>query len=340
MHWPLTTRRRPSGRGILLLLSALWLSPLAGLAGELRAADIPIRDPFIHPDPTTKTYYLYAQSGHRKNSGYRGVEVYSSKDLINWSGPRPVLSLPKSSNVVMVWAPEVHSYRGEHYLIVTLTTRDPPQAKPRPGSNRPQPLQRGVYIFRAKSPLGPFQPVSQGAVTPEEWMSLDGTLFVEDGQPALVFAHEWIQVIDGTVDVVRLKKDLSAPRGRPQLLFKGSAAPGSNPSLQRSNVTDAPFLYRSPKSGKLFMTWSTLTPYSDYVVVLAESQSGRINGPWIQRQVIYKQDGGHAMIFRTFDGRLLMALHKPNQGSERLRLYNLIDNGATLTVGSPLKGPP
>ena len=79
---PAQLYRRTLGEGFTELGGGVWLSPLAGLAGELRAADIPIRDPFIHPDPTTKTYYLYAQSGHRKNSGYRGVEVYSSKDLL------------------------------------------------------------------------------------------------------------------------------------------------------------------------------------------------------------------------------------------------------------------
>lgn len=340
MHWSVTRLLKPGQLRAALLLAALWLSPMAGLAQTLKASEFRIRDPFIHPDPRSRTYYLYAQSGNRKNSGYRGVEVYSSKDLVNWSGPQPVLSLPKQSNVVMVWAPEVHAYRGHYYLLVTLTTRDAPQSKPPAGANRPQPLQRGVYVFRATSPLGPFRSVSSGPVTPEAWMSLDGTLFVENGSPTMVFAHEWIQVINGTINVLRLKPDLSAPVGKPQLLFKASAAPTSKPNLKHDKVTDAPFLYRSPKSGKLFMTWSTLTPHGGYVVILAESKSGRINGPWIQQRVIHQEDGGHAMIFRTFDGRLLLALHKPNHGTERLRLYNLEDNGDTLTITSPLPGTP
>jgi hypothetical protein len=41
-------------------------------------------------------------------------------------------------------------------------------------------------------------------------MTLDGTLWVEDELPYMVFCHEWVQIKDGTVESVRLKDDLSA----------------------------------------------------------------------------------------------------------------------------------
>jgi len=38
------------------------------------------------------------------------------------------------------------------------------------------------------------------------------------------------------------------------------------------------------------------------------------------------------MIFRTFDGRLMLALHKPNNDpDERASFYELTDNGESLS---------
>ena len=42
-------------------------------------------------------------------------------------------------------------------------------------------------------------------------MTLDGTLFVDaGGKPWLVYAHEWVQIGDGTIEAMPLKDDLSA----------------------------------------------------------------------------------------------------------------------------------
>jgi len=41
----------------------------------------------------------------------------------------------------------------------------------------------------------------------------------------MVYAHEWIQVIDGTMEAIRLKDDLSDSIGEPIHLFKASDAP-------------------------------------------------------------------------------------------------------------------
>lgn len=337
-------RRRP-GRILQasVTLASLWLSPMAGLGQQLNTNAITIRDPFIYPDPKTRTYYLYAQSGNRANSGYRGVEVYTSKDLITWSGPKPVLILPREADVRMVWAPEMHPYRNAYYLFASLTSRSRRADNKRSyHDNSVLPRERGTYVFRASSPLGPFTPISDAPATPRDQLAIDGTLFIQDGKPYLVFSSEWVDWIDGTIELVRLSDALTKPIGRRKVLFKGSVAPGSNPDPKAPKVTDGPYLYRSPRSGKLFMTWSTILPGVGYVVMLTESQSGRIEGPWVKQREIYRSDGGHGMIFKSFDGRLLFALHQPNypHGRERLRLYNLVDKGDTLAITSQTTASP
>lgn len=81
-------------------------------------------------------------------------------------------------------------------------------------------------------------------------------------------------------------------------------------------------------------------PGSGYCVVSTESASGRVEGPWVNQRHIYRENGGHGMLFRAFDGRLLMALHQPNtRGEERLHLFGVRDDGDTLEVMEEIAGP-
>lgn len=300
----------------------------------LKTEDIRIRDPYISLDVKNKTYYMYAQSANRNGNNFIGVEVYASKDLLNWELPRPVLTLPNDAGINAVWAPEMHAYNGKFYLFVTLTyDRMLPEKKPVDNTNWPAMHVRGTHIFSSDNPLGPFKLLKNSSYTPEDWMALDGTLFVEEGSPYMVFCHEWVQLIDGTMEVVQLKNDLSDTVGKPNLLFKASDAPGAITAPNEGKVTDGCFLYRSPKSRKLFMIWSTFIPGNEYCVLLCESQSGKITGPWINQKLIYTKNGGHGMLFNTFDDRLLLALHQPNSGGvERLHLFEVEDSGDTLLI--------
>ena len=307
----------------------------AGRAEEsatLPKAEIRVRDPFVLADKSSGTYFLYVQSKNRAGSDYSGVEVYTSRDLENWTPPKPVLKLPKSMNILMVWAPEVHYYNDKYYLFVTLTFRDKVASPPPVEKNWPPMYRRGTWIYRADSPLGPFEPLKNGSITPPEWMALDGTLAVQDGKPYMIFCHEWVQIIDGTFDAIELKSDLSDSVGEPKTLFAASAAPGGTPGNAGSHVSDGPFLYRSPKSGALWIIWSTFLP-DGYAVIAARSESGRIEGPWNKQTPIYTKNGGHGMIFTSLDGRLLLALHQPNTPrEERLATIELLDDGDSIRV--------
>lgn len=47
---------------------------------------------------------------------------------------------------------------------------------------------------------------------------------------------------------------------------------------------------------------------------LAKSLSGRLIGPWLhEKEPLFAQDGGHGMLFHTFEGELRLALHRPNE---------------------------
>ena len=84
--------------------------------------------------------------------------------------------------------------------------------------------------------------------------------------------------------------------------------------------------------GTLRMIWSNLIG-EDYSVIQCRSQSGRLAGPWVDQKVLYPKDGGHGMLFRRFDGQLMLTLHQPNVSpKERMRLYpvELTEDGISL----------
>lgn len=308
-----------------LAITVLMLSALLMQAQQLHISQIHIRDPFILVDGDT--YYMYATSSQ---NGIGGVAVYSSKDLENWSAPKQVLTLPEDNwSTGFIWAPEVHKYKGKYYIFATVNC---PVEWKQQRNDWTKSTCRGTQVFRSSSPTGPFKAISKLPQTPMDYMALDGTLFVEDRQPYMVFCHEWVQLGDGTVEYVKLSKDLSSAVGNPVRMFCGSAfklAPPDAPEY----VTDGCFLYRT-KTGKLLMIWATFGP-EGYAECIAESVTGKIYGPWRQQETpLFSKDGGHAMIFTGLDGRLRLVLHAPNSpgGAERACIFLLEDTGDTLRI--------
>ena len=113
-------------------------------------------------------------------------------------------------------------------------------------------------------------------------MALDGTLWVEEGIPYMVYCHEWVQIVDGSMELIQLKPDLSGTEGASMTLFHASAASwstGGEPAAGNpiSYVTDGCFLYRT-KSGKLLMIWSSFLA-GKYAIGIAESTTGKVTGP-------------------------------------------------------------
>jgi GH43 family beta-xylosidase len=297
----------------------------------VRLPDERLRDPGVFADAQTRTYYLVSAVAQIGPNGRPAVAAYVSKDLAQWEGPHIVFETPEGFwGNRGIWAPELHAYRGKYYLFLTFNTDDPFPEQWRDWLPR---VKRGSQVLVADSPLGPFKPFANESTLPADMMTLDGTLWIEDGAPYMVFCHEWVQIKDGTVESVRLSDDLSRTIGEPVRLFNGSDAPWSKKSGQYGcHVTDGCWLYRT-KTGRLLMLWST-GGARGYTTGIAVSQSGKLAGPWTQQpEPIYTDDGGHAMLFQRFDGQLMMALHSPNKPPhERVLLLEMEDLGDTLRV--------
>lgn len=271
---------------------------------NVSAKDIRVRDPYIVP--FEGKYYLFGTTDSDPWNGKgEGFQVYVSEDLENWEGPRYAFQpAPDFWAEKNFWAPEVHRYKDSWYIFAGFIS-----------SNR----RRGTQILKSDCLTGPYEPISEGPVTPAEWECLDGTLHVDEkGKPWIVFCHEWVQIHNGTVCAMPLSDDLRQAIGEPVVLFSGSDAPWKG-WRDADYVTDGPFLYRGG-DGSLRMIWSSFSA-KGYAEGIAVSQTGSILGPWEQLPEPAVEGGGHGMIFDDFEGNTWLTFHSPNESpDERMQL--------------------
>jgi len=281
----------------------------------LKCEDINIRDPFILNE--NGKYYLYGTRAANFGIKTGGFDVYISDNLVDWSDPKECFNSGNHGfNVDVNWAPEVHKYNGAYYMLATFT--------------KPNNL-RGTYILRGESPEGPFFPHSNGAVTPYEWECLDGTLYVENNKPYVVFCHEHTQIVDGAVCFAELSSDLKERISEPVTLFNGSSPYWADKKPEGEHyITDGPFMFRT-KDNFLLMIWSTFISHS-YVEAVVRFKDGILNNNFEHLYPIITDDGGHGMIFKS-ENKLYLTFHSPNKTDcERVRLIEISDRGNDISI--------
>lgn len=265
----------------------------------MRLEDINIRDPFVLANDQDKTYYLYGTTAAFNGVGFY---CYSSKDLKEFEGPFRVFS-PSDSfwGKKDFWAPEVYCIKGKYYLLASFFALD---------------HRRGCQLFVSDSPKGPFVDYSD-LLTPPDFEALDATLCFDDsGYPYIVFCREWLQTKIGEMWRQDLSPDLKHPVGKPIYLFKGDDAKWASTKVffseERVCITDGPFLYKSGKRKALL--WSTFVDYKNYGFGYALFDDE--NNVCAQSETILPVvDGGHCMVFKTFDGQDTLACHVDNRSS-------------------------
>ena len=161
----------------------------------------------------------------------------------------------------------------------------------------------------------------------------------------MIYCYEWLQNWNGTIEKIELKPDLSGSVGEGKLLFRASDSPWSrekdeNGKIGPHKVTDGPYLFTTG-TGRLGMIWTSWI-YDVYVQGVAYSESGTLDGPWIQeKEIITPENFGHGMLFQTLEGKWLMSVHShENRNGHYHRVPHLFEvdlSGDKLVVGKPYK---
>ena len=292
---------------------------------------IRLSDPCILADKNTQTYYM---------TGTGGL-LWKSKDLRKWTGPYVVTKTDSNSWMgprPMIWAAELHPYKGKYYYFATFTNRDVKIDTVKGNVIE----RRASHVLVSDKPEGPYVPMQDSIYLPPDKPTLDGTFWVDkDGKPYMVYCYEWLQNWNGTIEEIELKPDLSGSIGEGKVLFRASDSPWSRERDEEGNiipnkVTDGPWLFFT-QTGKLGMLWTSWV-FSDYTQGVAYSESGTLDGPWVQeKEPITPPNYGHAVLFRTFEGKLLMSVHSHKDVNGRTiripHLFEVDDSGDKIVVG-------
>ncbi|MCR5682865.1 MAG: glycoside hydrolase family 43 protein [Clostridiales bacterium] len=266
---------------------------LNGKAGDciIKSAIERLRDPCVLVE--NGTYYAYG-------TGWHCYKNTSGSLAGPWTDLGVVVDVPAHAKDCH-WAPEVHRYNGKFYMFTTYLSDE---------NNH-----RGCTILVSDTPEGPFSEITGGHLTPKTWDSIDGTFYVDpDGQPWMVFVHEWTSTDDGVgrMAAAKLADDLTHFVSEPVELFRADDAPWA-----KNGVTDGCWMYRTA-DGQLLMLWSNWDS-AGYCVGIARSASGSVEGPWTQdERLLYSKsmtgtwDGGHGMLFTDTDGQMYLSIHSPN----------------------------
>lgn len=252
-----------------------------------------LRDPCILVE--NGVYYAYG-------TGWTCYKNVSGNLEGPWVNLGPVASVAnKDTDGGSHWAPEVHRYNGAYYMLTTYFN--------------PITGRRGCTVMRSDSPEGPFTEITGGHITPACWDCIDGTLYVDpEGQPWMVFVHEWTCMPDGvgTFAAAKLSEDLSCFVSEPFELFRAD-----EPAWAAMGVTDGCWMYTTAE-GDLLMIWSNFDA-DGYTVAVARSSNGRLDGEWTHEHPLLfskslsgQYDGGHGMIFTDTDGQMYLSIHSPN----------------------------
>ena len=255
--------------------------------------ELSMSDPFIYPDPVTKTYYLTSSGGR----------MYKSKDLKTWEGPYNIIDIKGLwlERAGFAAAAEIHKIGDYYYYAGTWSDHsDLIQQVPR----RYNVPHNQTYLLRSDKPEGPY---TSFAITPgydyqpHDWDCIDGTLYEENGKIYMIFVHEWTQIIDGTMDYIELAPDLSyTVSEHPVTMFRASEAPSCG---EMNGLGEATFGLKMPG-------WVT-------------------DGP----QMFRTQTGKLGMLFRTFEGKLLYVVHHvENGGPRKPQFWEVDDSGDKLVL--------
>ncbi|MDR1704925.1 MAG: glycoside hydrolase family 43 protein [Clostridiales bacterium] len=291
----------------------------------MKIEDIYMRDPYIllHEG----VYYLTGTTDrHWMGGRSEGLKIYTSTDLENFDGPHTVFQ-PSDNfwSYECWWAPELHFYNGKFYIFCTFHNKDM--------------KRKGTQILVSETVMGPYRPLSDELATNEEWECLDGTLYVEDGQPYCVYCREWTVIGNGEIYFQQLSPDLTRKIGPSAKMTDAKSASWTvglnhhDPKRYDDYITDGPCLYRM-KNGDLIMLWSSFST-KGYTVGMAKPMNKKINGWWHHLpETLFSGDGGHCMVFRDKEDALRLSLHVNNSqhGYEHPCLYTLDENDRALVL--------
>lgn len=279
----------------------------AGVAVAQVAIDtMDLANPFVIYDGAKDIYYMTGDGGY----------LWRSTDMRVWEGPFDVLRPSQASLVgtgAVVASPEIHKYKGRYYYMATFVQ---PEVVIDTVAGKPV-LRTSCEIFASDSITGPYEQLTaEKPLLAPDYMAVHPT-FCEDELNVgyLIYNNAAEQSGNATVQIIRLGRNLDVQVGEPYVMFSASqnvwsSAVAENGEKSYSPVMRAPFMFDT-RGGELGILFDTAIDGASAIGVAYTEKGHGLNGPWhIEPQPLLTGNVGGPMLFKDYDGTLVMALHK------------------------------
>ncbi len=309
---------------ILVLLAVLPVTTLAG-SPHNRQEKIPVHDPvMIRQD---SMYYLFATG--------RGISVWSSQDMRNWSREEPVFATPPQWALDQIpdyqghtWAPDIFYHQGLYYLYYSVSSFGRNSSGIGVATNRT--LHPGDEDFRWVD----HGKVIRSVPGRDLWNAIDPNVILdEDGHPWMAFGSFW-----SGMKLFRLGGDLKTP-AEPQEWHTIAARKrefGTDDHRAGDAAIEAPFLFRKGGYFYLFVSFDHCCRGLDSTYKVMVGRSEQIIGPYLDKDGNDMAFGGGSLVVAgnenwagvghnaayTFDGVDYLVFHG----------YDVNDNGRSKLI--------
>lgn len=284
---------------------AVWSpAPPKGVALTTCSIDtMDLSNPYILYESSSNSYYMVGDGGY----------MWTSRDMHTWEGPYNVLNQDTASwlgKAPEVFSPEIHKYNGKYYYMATFRRGD---CMVTDDAGKQFALQSCATLV-SSSITGPYKTIDSNSFLLNEREMAGHPTFCTDemGVSYMIYNHLAQHNGDGTVQIVRFTDDMGRRMGEAYIMFTASQNNWSRDVAGAngfSPIMEAPFLFYTEK-GRMGILFTT-TIAGKRALGVAYSSTGHLNGPWVMEPRPLMNDGtGSAMLFRDFDGALVMAVDK------------------------------
>ena len=273
------------------------------------------------------TYYAYCTYSPDFPDMPRGIRLYKSKDLVNWTDEGFVLKNKDSWGESRFWAPDIVEKDGVFYLYYAADTR--------------------ICVATAKSPDGPFKQEVKKPMEPDS-IRIDAHIFEDDdGQRYIYYVgfNQGNEIWGGRLNDDMVSVDESSLRlmVRPDQAWERHQAP----------ITEGPEMIKH--AGVYYLTYSgSHFENPNYGVGYATSDSPL--GPWkkyehnpIMKSTEYAHGTAHHCLTTSPDGKEIFIVYhrhhdlstvEPRQLSiDRVQFVPCEDGPAILQIHGPTSSP-
>ena len=294
----------------------------AGVKADTVSIDtMSVENPFITYDSESNTYYMVADGGY----------MWTSKELRLWHGPYNILLQDRASwmsKASAIYSPEIHKYNGRYYYMASFERADTMVA----GSNGELFPRRSCVALVSNSITGPYRTIDvAGELLDIREKAVHPTFCTDEyGVGYMIYNHDASQNGDGTVQIVRFSENMARRVGEAYIMFSASRNGWSRSANSEKNgfspVMEAPFLFVTD-GGRMGIIFTTCIG-DERALGVAYTETGHLDGPWvIEPEPFMTGNVGSAMMFKDYDGTLVMAVQKDTviDGKQRHlpRLYKM-----------------